>query len=92
MRTSIGDVASNGFPAPAMDSISDKRDPRYLRHDPKKAVEDSTIRAIHPDYLILDPNAERNVARIFGDNSYAIVDHVEQLPERLPAVFAALTG
>jgi len=31
-------------------------------------------------------------ARIFGENNYSIVDHVERLPERLLAVFAALTG
>jgi hypothetical protein len=34
------------------------------------------------------PLADRYVARIFGENSYSIVDHVE----RLPAVFAAITG
>jgi len=42
--------------------------------------------------LTLDPQADRYVACIFGENNYSIVDHVEKLPERLPAVFAALTG
>jgi nitric oxide reductase activation protein len=32
------------------------------------------------------------VKRIFGENNYTIVDHVQRLPERLPAVFANLTG
>ncbi|NEX19616.1 VWA domain-containing protein [Thiorhodococcus mannitoliphagus] len=70
----------------------DERDPQYLRHDAKKAVEDLRMRGIHTYCLTLDPDADRYVARIFGENGYSIVDQVERLPERLPAVFAALTG
>lgn len=70
----------------------DERDPQYLRHDTKKAVEDLTMRGIHTYCLTLDPAADNYVSRIFGANRYSIVDHVERLPERLPAVFAALTG
>jgi len=70
----------------------DERDPQYLRHDAKKAVEDLAMQGIHTYCLTLDPQADRYVARIFGENRYSIVDNVERLPERLPAVFAALTG
>ncbi len=70
----------------------DERDPQYLRHDAKKAVEDLRMQGVHTYCLTLDPQADRYVARIFGENNYSIVDHVEKLPERLPAVFAALTG
>jgi len=70
----------------------DERDPQYLRHDTKKAVEDLAMSGVYTYCLTLDPNADRYVARIFGENNYSIVDHVERLPERLPAVFAALTG
>jgi nitric oxide reductase NorD protein len=70
----------------------DERDPQYLRHDTKKAVEDLAMQGIYTYCLTLDPLADRYVARIFGENNYSIVDHVERLPERLPAVFAALTG
>ncbi len=70
----------------------DERDPQYLRHDTKKAVEDLRMQGIHTYCLTLDPNADRYVARIFGENRYSIVDQVARLPERLPAVFAALTG
>jgi nitric oxide reductase NorD protein len=70
----------------------DERDPQYLRHDTKKAVEDLAAKGIYTYCLTLDPLADRYVARIFGENDYSIVDHVERLPERLPAVFAALTG
>ena len=70
----------------------DERDPQYLRQDAKKAVEDLAMRGIHTYCLTLDPMADRYVARIFGENRYSIIDHVERLPERLPAVFAAITG
>ncbi len=70
----------------------DERDPQYLRHDTKKAVEDLAMKGVYTYCLTLDPQADRYVARIFGENNYSIVDHVERLPERLPSVFAALTG
>lgn len=70
----------------------DERDPQYLRHDAKKAVEDLAMQGIHTYCLTLDPQADQYVSRIFGNNRYSIIDNVEKLPERLPAVFAALTG
>ncbi len=70
----------------------DERDPQYLRHDAKKAVEDLATKGIYTYCLTLDPNADRYVARIFGENNYSVVDNVQRLPERLPNVFAALTG
>jgi len=70
----------------------DERDPQYLRHDAKKAVDDLAMQGVHTYCLTLDPNADQYVSRIFGDNRYSIVDQVEKLPERLPAVFATLTG
>ena len=70
----------------------DERDPQYLRHDAKKAVEDLAMKGISTYCLTLDPMADRYVARIFGENNYSIVDNVERLPERLPNVFAAITA
>ena len=70
----------------------DERDPQYLRHDAKKAVEDNARKGVHTFCLTLDPKADHYVSRIFGENNYSIVDNVERLPERLPNVFAALTG
>lgn len=70
----------------------DERDPQYLRHDAKKAVEDNAAKGVYTYCLTLDPNADQYVSRIFGENRYSIVDDIERLPERLPNVFAALTG
>ena len=70
----------------------DERDPQYLRHDAKRAVEELAAGGIHTHCLTLDPQADRYVERIFGPNHYSIVDNVERLPERLPRVFSALTA
>jgi nitric oxide reductase activation protein len=70
----------------------DERDPQYLRHDARKAVEELARIGVYTYCLTLDPQADRYVSRIFGENRYSIVDRVEKLPERLPAVFAAITG
>ena len=70
----------------------DVRDPQYLRHDTKKAIDDLAMQGVHTYCLTLDPEADRYVSRIFTKNNYSIVDNVERLPERLPSVFAALTA
>ncbi|MEW5890315.1 MAG: VWA domain-containing protein, partial [Pseudomonadota bacterium] len=70
----------------------DERDPQYLRHDTKKAVEELRKHGVLTFCLTLDPNADRYVERIFGANGYTIVDRVDRLPERLPQLFMELTG
>lgn len=69
----------------------DERDPQHLRHDTKKAVEELQSKGILTYCLTLDPNADSYVKRIFGLNNYTVVDHVDRLPEKLPALFASLT-
>jgi nitric oxide reductase activation protein len=41
--------------------------------------------------LTLDPHADDYVKRIFGQNNYTVIDHVDRLPEQLPVLFASLT-
>jgi nitric oxide reductase NorD protein len=69
----------------------DERDPQYLRHDAKKAVEELATKGVYTYCLTLDPRADQYVSRIFGENNYSVLDNVERLPERLPDVFAAIT-
>ena len=69
----------------------DVRDPQYLRHDTKKAVEELATRGVKTFCLTLDPHADDYVSRIFGPKGYMIVDHVNRLPERLPMLYAGLT-
>jgi len=70
----------------------DERDPQHLRMDTKKAVEELASKGITSYCLTLDPGADSYVKRIFGANNYTVVDHVERLPEKLPALFANLTS
>lgn len=70
----------------------DERDPQHLRHDTKKAIEELASKGVHSYCLTLDPNADNYVKRIFGQNNYTIVDHVNRLPEKLPTLFASLTA
>jgi hypothetical protein len=79
-------LVSDGEPADI-----DVRDPQYLRHDTKKAVEELATRGVLTYCLTLDPHADEYVSRIFGVNRYTVVDHVQRLPERLPALFGQLT-
>lgn len=70
----------------------DERDPQHLRHDTRKAVEELWTKGVYTYCLTLDPNADTYVKRIFGENNYTIVDHVDRLPEKLPTLFASLTS
>jgi len=79
-------LVSDGEPADI-----DVRDPQYLRHDTKKAVEELATRGVRSFCLTLDPNADDYVSRIFGPKGYMVVDHVNRLPERLPMLYAGLT-
>lgn len=79
-------VVTDGEPADI-----DERDPQHLRFDTKKAVEELYGKGIMSYCLTLDRNADEYVKRIFGQNHYTIIDHVERLPEQLPLLFASLT-
>ncbi|MFN3312544.1 MAG: nitric oxide reductase activation protein NorD [Hyphomonas sp.] len=79
-------VITDGAPADI-----DVRDPLYLRADARRAVEDAVQDGIFPFCLTLDPGADSYAQRIFGSRNVQILDRVERLPERLPALYAALT-
>ncbi len=80
-------VLTDGEPADI-----DVRDPQYLRHDARKAVEALGRCGITSYCLSLDPHADQYVARIFGSRNYRVLDRVERLPEQLPALYVGLTG
>ncbi|MHB1689562.1 MAG: VWA domain-containing protein [Thiomonas sp.] len=79
-------VITDGEPADI-----DVRDPQYLRSDTKKAVEDVAKHGVVTYCMSLDPRADQYVARIFGQNNFMVVDHVQRLPEKLPLLYAGLT-
>lgn len=79
-------VITDGEPADV-----DVRDPQYLRHDAKKAVEEAGRQGIVTYCMSLDPRADQYVSRIFGARHFMVVDKVERLPEKLPLLYAGLT-
>lgn len=80
-------IVTDGEPADI-----DERDPQHLRHDTKKAVEELYSKGVLSYCLTLDPHADNYVKRIFGQNNYTVIDHVDRLPEQLPVLFASLTS
>jgi len=70
----------------------DEADPQHLRHDARKAVEELYSTGVLTYCLTLDPHADNYVKRIFGENNYTVIEHVDRLPEQLPLLFASLTG
>jgi nitric oxide reductase NorD protein len=79
-------VITDGEPADI-----DVRDPQYLRYDTKKAVEEVGRDGVVTYCMSLDPRADNYVSRIFGQNNFMVVDHVQRLPEKLPLLYAGLT-
>jgi hypothetical protein len=79
-------VITDGEPADR-----DVRDPQYLRHDARRAVEELQREGIQTFGLSLDPRADTYVERIFGARHYAVIDRIERLPERLPQLYLGLT-
>ncbi len=79
-------IITDGEPAD-----NDVRDPQYLRHDTKRAVEELQRDGITTYALSLDPHADQYVSRIFGVKNFTVLDHVERLPEKLPMLYMGLT-
>lgn len=85
-RKKIIFVVTDGEP-----SDHDVRDPQYLRADAKRAVEEAARLGVSIYALSLDPYADQYVSGIFGPGRFTVLDHVERLPERLPALYLGLT-
>jgi nitric oxide reductase NorD protein len=85
-RRKIVFVVTDGEPAD-----NDVRDPQYLRHDTRRAVEELARLGITAYALSLDPHADLYVSRIFGQRNFTVLDRAERLPEKLPALYMGLT-
>lgn len=73
-----------------MPSDVDAHDERLLIEDARQAVKELDQDGIFAYCISLDPRADEYVSDIFG-RQYTVIDHVERLPEKLPALFMALT-
>lgn len=68
----------------------DVQDAQLLIADARHAVRELTGQGITSYCINLDPQADRYVREIFG-NQFSVVDNIARLPERLPKLFMALT-
>jgi nitric oxide reductase activation protein len=69
----------------------DVQDEQYLVFDSKRAVEELRCAGVISFCLSLDHNADGYVTRIFGARNYVVVDSLQRLPEKLPALYLRLT-
>jgi len=68
----------------------DTHDERLLVEDARQAVKELDQQGIFTYCISLDPKADEYVGDIFG-RQFTVIDHIERLPEKLPALFMALT-
>lgn len=68
----------------------DVDDDQLLIQDTRKAVQELDQKGIFSYCINLDAHADEYVKDIFG-RQYTVIDKVEQLPEKLPQLFMALT-
>ncbi len=78
-------VLTDGQPADV-----DVDDPLHLHADAACAVRELDAKGLHTHCISLDAKADDYVGRIFGTR-WTVIDHVEQLPRRLPELFLSLT-
>lgn len=79
-------ILSDGRPA----DYDDGGDVRYLHEDTRMAVKEAQDAGVHPFCVTLDPGGSDYLPSIFGPGHYMILDHVDDLPRRLPEVYLRL--
>ncbi|MFZ5483562.1 MAG: nitric oxide reductase activation protein NorD [Pseudomonadota bacterium] len=78
-------ILTDGQPADV-----DSPDERLLIEDARRAVRELDEKGIFTYCINLDPKADEYVSDIFG-RQYTVIDNIARLPEKLPALFLALT-
>ncbi len=68
----------------------DVHDARLLIDDARQSVKELDQQGIYTYCINLDAKADTYVRDVFG-KQYTVVDHIDQLPEKLPRLFMALT-
>lgn len=68
----------------------DVHDRQLLVEDARHAVFSSADSGVVPFCLSLDPEADEYVSHIFGPARFAVLEHITDLPRRLPSVYFRL--
>ncbi len=64
---------------------------RYGIEDTRHAIAEARKKGILPFAITIDRQAESYLPYIFGKNSFSVLQHAEELPKKLPALYAKLT-
>ena len=59
--------------------------------DTQRALREAREQRIHPFCITVDPQGADYLGALYGDVRYAVIDRVEDLPERLPRIYRRLT-
>ena len=84
-RTRLLVLISDGRP------LDDGYKDEYSLEDTKAALREARQRGLHPFCITIDREAEGYVRRMYGDVQFAVIDHLEALPRRLPRIYQRLT-
>ena len=79
-------ILSDGRPA----DYDDGGDERYLHEDTRMAVKEAGDAGIHLFCITLDAAGSGYLPQIFGAGHYLILDHINDLPKKLPEVYLRL--
>jgi len=81
-------LLSDGKP---LDCGCDLYQAAYAQADTRMALREARERGVHPFCITVDPAAGDYLGAMYGDVRYAIIESVDQLPTRLPAIYRRLT-
>jgi len=84
-RTRLLVLISDGRP------LDDGYKDEYSLEDTKAALREARQRGVHPFCITIDREANGYVRRMYGDVQFAVIDHLEALPIRLPRIYQRLT-
>jgi nitric oxide reductase NorD protein len=81
-------ILSDGKP---LDCGCDTYSDIYAQEDTRVALQSARKAGVHPFCITVDPHGRDYLGRMYGEHGYTIIDRVQLLPERLPAVYRRLT-
>ena len=84
-RTRLLVLISDGRP------LDDGYKDEYSLEDTKAALREARQRGVHPFCITIDREADGYVRRMYGNVQFAVIDHLEALPKRLPRIYQRLT-
>jgi nitric oxide reductase NorD protein len=65
---------------------------RYGLEDTRMALQEAQRKGLKPFCVTIDDKAEDYLPRLFGQNGWVLVKKAEELPQKLPQLYALLTG